>query len=100
MQLGNLQEAKEDINIIRLRAGLSPTTASSLEDVKSELRHQRKYELFTEQGNRWFDLKRTESVSQILGPIKTGWKPTDVLFPLPQKELLLNPNLNPQNPGY
>lgn len=100
MQLGNLQEAKEDIDIIRLRAGLSPTTDSSLEDLRSELMRQRKYELFTEQGNRWFDLKRMEVASQTLGPIKTGWKSTDVLFPLPQKELLLNPNLNPQNPGY
>jgi len=100
LYLGKLQEAKDDINTIRVRAGLQPTNANSSEDILNELMHQRKYELFTEQGNRWFDLKRTDTANQILGPIKSGWKSTDVLFPLPQRELLLNPNLNPQNPGY
>ncbi len=100
LQLGRLQEAKNNIDVVRLRAGLQPTNAASSDEIFKELMHQRKYELFTEQGNRWFDLKRTETANQILGPIKSGWKSTDVLFPLPQRELLLNPNLNPQNSGY
>lgn len=100
LNLGNLQDAKNGLNIIRFRAGLQPTNANTIDDIKSELLHQRRYELFTEQGNRWFDLKRTGMATSILGPIKLGWKSTDVLFPIPQKELLLNPNLNPQNPGY
>lgn len=100
LYLGNFQEAKNDINTIRLRAGLQPTSANSQDDILKEIMQQRRYELFTEQGNRWFDLKRTGLANQVLSPIKTGWKTTDILFPIPQKELLLNPNLNPQNSGY
>jgi hypothetical protein len=57
-------------------------------------------ELFTEQGHRWFDLKRTGKATEVLSPIKPGWQNTQVLLPLPQTELLLNNNLQPQNPGY
>lgn len=100
LQLGKFQEAKVDINAIRHRAGLPPITANTSQDIMNELMLQRKYEFFTEQGNRWFDLKRTGLASPILSPIKEGWKESDILFPLPARELLLNPNLNPQNPGY
>lgn len=100
LQLGDLQLAKDDINTIRLRAGLAPTPANTVEELQNELSHQVRYELFTEQGHRWFNLKRTETASQVLGSLKPGWKNTDVLLPIPQQELILNPNLKPQNPGY
>lgn len=100
LHLDNLQDAKSDINVIRLRAGLQPTAANSPAELTDELMRQRRYEFFTEHGQRWFDLKRTGTAAEVLRPLKTGWKDTDVLLPLPQKELLLNPNLNPQNPGY
>lgn len=100
LQLGNLQLAKDDIDIIRHRAGLIPTIASSSEEISIELRYQWQYEFFSEQGHRWLDLKRSGSANEVLAPIKPGWKATDVLFPLPANELILNPNLNPQNPGY
>jgi len=35
-----------------------------------------------------------------LGDIKANWKNTDLLLPIPENELELNPNLLPQNPGY
>lgn len=100
LHLGYLQQAKEDINIIRQRAGLTPTTATTEEELKEELMRQWKYEFFTEQGQRWFSLIRSGTAEDVLSPIKSGWKPTDILFPLPASELVLNPNLNPQNPGY
>ncbi len=100
LQMGNLQEARNDINVIRLRAGLEPTAANTQEEVRNELTNQWRYEFFTELGHRWFDLKRTDTANEVLGPLKPGWKATDVLFPLPANELILNPNLNPQNPGY
>ncbi len=100
LQMGNLQEAKDDINGIRLRAGLTPTLASNPEEIIDELQNQWRYEYFTEQGHRWFYLKRSGTADEVLGPVKSGWKATDVLFPLPANELILNPNLNPQNPGY
>lgn len=100
LKMGNLQMAKDDIDIIRRRAGLESTKANTSDEIMNEILRQRKYELFTEQGHRWFDLKRTSTAEQVLAPIKTNWKATNKLFPLPQKELLLNPTLKPQNPGY
>ncbi|RFN60336.1 RagB/SusD family nutrient uptake outer membrane protein [Marixanthomonas ophiurae] len=96
----NLVGAKRDLNIIRNRAGLSDTDASTKTDILNAIQKERKFELFTEHGMRWFDLKRTGTANNILSPIKPGWKVTDVLFPLPENELLINQNLQPQNPGY
>jgi len=36
----------------------------------------------------------------ILSASKKGWEASDELFPIPENELLINPNLAPQNPGY
>jgi hypothetical protein len=98
--LGDLPGATEDINVIRNRAGLPDTPASTETEILKATLDERNFELFTEQGHRWFDLKRTENAEEILSPVKTNWKSTDVLFPVPEAELLLNTNLLPQNPGY
>lgn len=99
-RLGNITGAQNDINIIRARAGLEETEATDTEELVQAILNERRFELFTEHGHRWFDLRRLELANQVLAPIKTGWKPTDILFPIPESELLINPNLNPQNPGY
>ncbi|MCC9073530.1 RagB/SusD family nutrient uptake outer membrane protein [Flavobacterium sp. F-65] len=98
-ELGNIIGAKEDLNKIRNRAGLSDTGASSKEQILEEILEQRRKELFTEYGHRFFDLKRTGKLDAVLF-IKPGWNTTDVLLPLPENELTLNPNLKPQNLGY
>ncbi len=100
LYLGDLSGAKEDLNRIRSRAGLDPTVANTVESLKIALENERRHELFTEQGHRWFDLKRTQRAAEVIGPIKPNWKATDVLFPIPEMELNLNPKLEPQNPGY
>jgi len=64
------------------------------------LEHERRIELFSEQGHRFFDLKRTGRATEVLGPLKSNWEQTDVILPIPESELLLNPNLGPQNDGY
>jgi hypothetical protein len=99
-QQGFILGAKEDLNKIRSRAGLMGTTANSQEMLLDAILGERKHELFTEQGQRWFDLKRTNNATTVLGSIKPGWKATDVLLPIPENELNINPNLQPQNPGY
>lgn len=99
IRLGNLSVAAADINLIRQRAGLSPTTAVSQQQLLDVLLHERRVELFTEQGHRFMDLKRFWLLEATLNT-KPGWNTTDTLLPLPQNELLLNSNLSPQNPGY
>lgn len=96
----NTTGARQDINTVRQRAGLQDTPASTTEELLQAILNERRFELFTEHGHRWFDIRRFGVAGEILSPIKPGWKPTDLLLPIPESELLMNPNLNPQNPGY
>lgn len=99
-KMGNIAGAQADVNKIRNRAGLPNTAAATPESLLVAIAHERSVELFTEQGHRWFDLKRTGKAAEVLGSIKSGWQSTQLLLPLPQTELLLNYNLLPQNSGY
>lgn len=98
--LGNVSGALSDLNAVRARAGLVEVTANSTEALLEAILKERRVELFTEQGLRWFDLKRTVMANEVMGALKPNWKPTNVLFPIPEAELETNPNLLPQNPGY
>lgn len=100
VHMGDLSAAQSDINLIRTRAGLPPTNANGNEELHNAIMQERRVELFSEHGHRFFDLKRTGIIDNVLGNIKPGWNSDDILFPIPQKDLLLNPNLQPQNPGY
>lgn len=97
---GDTSGAMEDLNVIRNRAGLPNTTAATPSGLVEAIREERRFEFFCEQGHRWFDLKRMNMADSILSLSKPGWNPTDILWPLPHNELLLNPALLPQNPGY
>jgi hypothetical protein len=88
------------LNIIRHAAGLGDTPASSQQEILDAIQRERRVELFTEYGHRFFDLKRNGGLDAALSPVKPGWNTTDALLPLPEAELLLNPNLAPQNTGY
>lgn len=97
---GDLIGAKEDLDKIRKRAGLNPTPAITKEELLEAIEKERRWELFTEYGHRFFDLKRSRRIDAVLSVKKPGWNTTDVLFPLPQNELSVNLNLRPQNSGY
>ncbi|MEJ0055977.1 MAG: RagB/SusD family nutrient uptake outer membrane protein [Bacteroidota bacterium] len=100
-QQENIAGAKSDINAIRTRAGLGNTTANDKAALLLAVEQERKAELFTEWGHRWFDLKRTNRADAVLGPLKTLWSGTDVLLPLPEAEIRNNAGLkDAQNPGY
>lgn len=103
-QQGNLAQAILDLDTIRSRAGLPLTTASTQINVLSAILHERRVELFTEYGHRWFDLKRTgtiDSVMSVVTPLKGGgtWSADDSLYPIPYGDLQTDPKLK-QNPGY
>lgn len=97
---GDLIGAKEDLNKIRHNAGLPDTDAITSEEIISAVLAERRFEFFTEQGQRFFDLKRTGNIDTVLSGVKPGWNSTDILWPLPATELIANPNLRPQNAGY
>jgi starch-binding outer membrane protein, SusD/RagB family len=95
-----LTDALDDLNRVRERAGLLPLEATiSKEDLLKALEHERWVELFTEWGDRWFNLKRSGLADAVLSKIKPQWQPFQKLYPIPELELTANPNLT-QNAGY
>jgi len=95
---GKLEQAVNDINTIRKRAGLEPVefnTSLSQESLIEAVLEERYHELFSEWGHRWLDLKRTGKALEKL----EGVEASDLLYPIPEDELLKNLNLT-QNAGY
>ncbi len=92
-------EALPYLNATRGRAGLDALTSLSGEELTTELLAEKRREFFAESGHRFFDLKRLGRLDE-LSAVKPNWEAHKSVWPLPQNELLLNPNLNPQNPGY
>lgn len=85
-----------DINVVRNRAGvtaLDAATISTTAQLTAALAHERFVELAME-GHRFFDLRRLGLAASTL-----GLDADQLLFPIPQREIDVNPNLE-QNPGY
>lgn len=99
----NLSGAQSDLDTIRRRAGLPDIQLNDKASLLSSILKERRVELFTEWGHRWFDIKRMNLIDFIMSsstPSKGGnWEATDKLFPIPQYELTKNQNIT-QNPGY
>jgi hypothetical protein len=102
-RLDDLGLAIADVDAVRFRAGLAKIAEVDPDISKGELLReieaQRRLELFTEWGHRWFDLKRTGRINDVLGSKKTEWISTHAIFPIPASEIRVNPNMV-QNPGY
>lgn len=94
-----LSEANLYINYTRIRAGLSPIENNSQDQFLIELLLEKRKEFFAEMGHRFMDLKRLNKLNDLV-IVKPFWVDFKKVWPLPQKELLLNPNLNPQNNGF
>lgn len=105
-QLGEIAAALADLNMIRQRAGL-PVLSADQQDkytLLNAILKERQVEFFTEQGHRWFDLKRMGAIDTVMTietPAKGGgiWNATKRLWPIPKEEIVQDPNLY-QNPGY
>ncbi|MBS1605473.1 MAG: RagB/SusD family nutrient uptake outer membrane protein [Bacteroidetes bacterium] len=107
-QLGQFSSAAADLDIVRARAGLPNTTAADKPSLITAIEHERRTEFFCEWGHRWLDLKRWPGIAnpsatradEVLSAAKSSnWQSTDALYPIPQPERNVNPNLT-QNPGY
>lgn len=99
----NLNGSRDDLNVIRKRAGLANTTANTEAELLAAISKERRIELFAEWGDRWINLKRTGELSNIMQletPKKGGvWQAYKALYPIPASEIQINSNLA-QNPGY
>ena len=82
------------LNIVRQRAGLPAASNNSQATVLKERRYELAFEM-----DRWYDLKRTKTLTNNPNLLAKGIKPFNDLLPIPQVERDVNPNLT-QNPGY
>lgn len=98
-QLNDISGGVEDLNTIRNRSDLENKTTTNKEELLDLILKERRIEFFAEWGHRWFDLKRTGKIDEILGEIKPNWKATASLWPIPYNQRFLNLNLT-QNEGY
>jgi len=95
-RLGQLDEAVNSLNPIRVRAGLRPIAeiaGITQDDLLDAVMSERRRELFSEWGHRWFDLKRTGEAAEILSSVKPEFTASDEWYPIPESEHLKNPNL-------
>lgn len=99
-ELGNTAEALGHLNIIRSKAGLGIFNSTSQSTIRAAIFEERRHEFFTEFGHRFFDLKRSGQLNNTLSSLKPNWKSYMEILPLPERELLANPKLKPQNNGY
>jgi len=91
----NLTGAIEDINAVRVRAGV-PALASTLskDQVLLAIENERRVE-FPLEPFRWFDIVRTGRAAVVFNLND----PNKYIFPIPAGEILADPSLV-QNPGY
>jgi hypothetical protein len=57
IHLGALNDAEDDINVVRAAAGLGEVVLSNVDDAIDQMLHERRYSLAFE-GHRWVDLRR------------------------------------------
>lgn len=99
-ELGNTGDAAFYVNLIRSRAHLGETTASSQQDMRLAVYHERRVELAMEH-ERWFDLVRTGRAAQVMKPLKPAFtEGKNELLPIPALQIALSGGKLTQNPGY
>lgn len=95
-QLEKYTDAMADLNKVRDRAAdridINTTVKAT---ALNAILHERQVELFCEWGNRWIDLKRTNTINAVLSAAKPSWKLSAALFPIPLTEIQSNPFLTP-----
>jgi hypothetical protein len=93
----NLSAVRSDINDVRVRANLQPTSESDVTQLLRIIEKERRIE-FAFEGQRWFDLVRTDRAIPVLPNVTST---NQMLFPIPLDEIQTNndPGMV-QNSGY
>jgi len=93
-QQTKLDDAREDLNAIRDRAGLAPTDAVTQDEVLLAIENERRIE-FALEPHRWFDLVRTDRADDVLSVTD----PNRYVLPIPADQILADKALE-QNLAY
>jgi len=106
-ETGQTAQAVALVNRVRARADASQYSVGSQDEVRNEIRLERRLEL-TGEYTTVFDIRRWGTLkdeiaamdpAQILNSALSPYSPKLELYPIPQAELSANPNLK-QNPGW
>lgn len=103
-QLNNLSAvngALADLNKVRDRAGILPSTAVTQSEILLAIENERRVE-FAWEAHRWFDLARTGRAKVVLEAIDPNIKVDahEYLFPIPVTQIQLDRENLEQNPFY
>jgi starch-binding outer membrane protein, SusD/RagB family len=105
--VGSQAETNTFVNQVRARAGLGPLANVTLDQLLNERRHE-----FMAEGLRWHDLVRNGTVLTTMNAWKNSGvddigKTTiqtitsnDIIYPVPNTQIIISPGLYTQNPGY
>lgn len=101
-ELGKLTDAATPLNLVRKRAGLAATTATTQDALRTAVRQERRVE-FGNEAKRLYDLRRwgivVEAIKSVYGESGIQAKKHE-LFPIPQQQIDLSEGALTQNPGY
>jgi len=93
-QQNKLADAAADLNAVRARADVAPSTATTQASLIQAIEDENGIE-FAFEAHRWFDLVRTERAGAVLGITNRNYW----LFPIPYSDVQSDPDVV-QNPGY
>lgn len=108
-ELGQLEDARTEIDRVRDRVGLDPTPATNKAEMRLAIENERRLELCQE-AQRWNDLKRYGRAVTVMNALQEidlrtnlvkdyDMTEAKLLLPIPQSERNRNPMLD-QNAGY
>ena len=94
-----LEEVLEPLNVIRERAGIGPSEATTLEEAMEDIFAEWVRELVFENGSEWFAAIRFEKIMELKPQVTST---DEFILPIPLDELDANAllDLSDQNPGY
>jgi hypothetical protein len=93
-QLDDLEGALEDLDAIRIRAGLVESTAVTKDEILLAIENERRIE-FAFEPHRWYDLVRTGRADEVLNVTDAR----RLVLPIPSAQLQIDNTLK-QNDGY
>jgi starch-binding outer membrane protein, SusD/RagB family len=93
-QQEKLDLALADLNAVRDRANLPPSSAATSAEILLAIENERRVE-FALEPHRWYDLVRTGRADEVLNVTDTR----RYVMPIPAAQRLVDPSLD-QNPGY
>jgi len=104
---GKWELALDEVNKVRVRAGVRALAKTlGKEQTRIAIKKERRVELCYE-GHRWPDLVRWGDFMDVLNAYNTKYwrgafppKEFNKLFPIPNREIVINPALAPNNEGY